>query len=87
MTRKTIITLVATVLLGCSASAGHASGTNILGGLKFRFWNTASDITVTRHRDRDELYSRHEGQDCWTENQWQDTRHGRRVVKRERKCR
>ena len=84
-TAKGICLIVLTI--GTFGTANAATGSKILGGLKVSFFNFSSDVSVSHHQETRDSRSAHRiGKDCWYENTWQKTLHGKRLAKREQKC-
>ena len=60
-TKKLVLSLA---IVGMSAGPSIATGSDLLSGLKFDFWTTSSNVSVSHHRERGET-PRNGKVECW----------------------
>ncbi len=74
------------LLANHTPDATAATGNKLLSGIKFNFWSGSSGSNTTQERERGAGHGHAAHLNCRYENQWQDTRHGRRLEGREQVC-
>lgn len=84
--RKFVFTtgLLAVIFSMQGIDAASARGSSLLGSLKINLFS--SDVSVSHHQTERGGRTDRIHRDCWYENTWQNTRHGRRLIRREQKC-